>query len=210
MTTHDEMRALVAAFAAGELIDRLPAERHLRECDECRLWLQTYRAFSEMLDGHPTSEALAGFATQADRVEKDREHEIERHLENCEACRHEVELSRAAVAYASQEGEPLRRRFSVRSRLAMAAGLFAAVVGLGLVLGPRQAAESGRVEISELAIAGSRTIEAPDVLVAGESALLDGANVTLSARHVVALGEGFSVASKAALVIETQYRDDGQ
>ncbi len=223
--SHSEMNLQLADYAAGGLEPKARGrlEEHLTECADCAEWLATYRLLSSGIetDTHPSSRLIAEFALAADNVSQFERGRILDHLETCTDCAREVDLSRKAVRAARAEPawqaaadadrkRPFERlqlwaRTQVESpmRLAAAAGLILAVViGTGVLLSP---ADSGGSS-STTALHGTSVLEAGDQILMADTSVEKGADVTVRAGTVVALGEGFSVASDASLTIELEKR----
>ena len=213
MMTHENLQASLPDFAAGALSeDRcLAVEEHVTACAECREWLETYRLLETALTpvaDHPAAEELANCALFSEL-----DVELDAHLATCASCSEEIEISRAAVAFARDEGDAegtvgWSPRVSGR-QLALAAAILLAVIGTPLLTNrlSTPAAGTENYELSGKNVSGVTTIVADSSITAAEMEILSGAEVTLEAGEVVTFGEGFSVGADASLSIEIRTKD---
>ena len=136
---HREAIRHLSDLLFGELDDELRAavEEHVGGCERCRGWSETYGFLAEALRAdppaeHATSEQLAHLAVDAELltgVERDR---LSAHLDECDDCRQELEITRGALADARRPASVVRFPLPVpsaptRRRLALAASLVLAV-----------------------------------------------------------------------------------
>lgn len=202
---------------------------HVETCFACRQWIATFDllaehfASDEPIEEHPDSGLLALCSVRADeRHEPDREDLCE-HLERCSPCRSNLDLVTEAVVQArSRQGCPSWLRTTLpatpaNGARALAAGLVALFLGAGLLLtgivlrdspwhpGPRS--RTARVlpadrqirEISGTDFSGTRVVHADGGLAISRGTVKRGADVSISADGLVALGNGFRVESGGRL-----------
>lgn len=219
MRSHDQIAELLADHVAGRLADRDSAEvtQHIGACDVCAQWTETYRLIRKELrgaadpvEGHLTSEVLARLAADPQSLEEAERGSAASHLEFCDLCSHQLELSQEAIFYASR---PLLSR-KLESRhpsftgprvwLGVAAALIVVLLAGPLFLerwnlsGPAEERLSGRK------LQGTNMIRSRETISADAIEIPDGADVTFRAGKTVVLGDGFSVGSRARFVVEIQ------
>lgn len=209
--THSSTRFNELTEYAAERLDATDArelEKHLAECEECKTWLETYRLLAHGLR-HPSSPEIAEYAVTPDRVPATDRNRIRRHLDICADCARDAELTQAAATEARQENTratevppafPPARRF-VLGALAASALL---VLATGVVFVSRQSPENNSVFVDRRTLHGSTVLEAEREILIVATHIETGADITFRAGNVVALGEGFSIASDASLTIEVK------
>lgn len=203
---------------------------HAENCEDCKGWLlardllaSAYGPAQDLRAEHPGSDLLALCAIRPEEVHEPDREEVHLHLEQCETCRHELDLARSAVLHGRPSVEAPRRR-SVRtlpsvplSRTvrAIAAGLAVALLGAGLFIGgvlfsridsqkshlgrhpgPSNGIE-GTEELSGRDLEGTQVLGAERRLVVSKLTVKSGADVTFRAGESVAFGDGFRVLSGA-------------
>ena len=135
---HREAQRHLADLLAGELggDQRAAVERHLAGCEACSGWSETYGFLADALPAdpaieHATSEQLAHLAVDAELLTAVERERLATHLEDCADCRHELEITRAALADARRPASVVRFPLPAPSaatarRLALAASLILA------------------------------------------------------------------------------------
>ena len=197
-------------YAAGRLDppDRRRIESHLAGCPDCTSWLETYRVLVSVVDRrHPESERLARYALTPELLSEEQRASLGRHLEGCADCRREVELTQAAVARGREASRQtaLRRRAAALSprpsRLALAASVtLLLLTGAALLFRASSGPDNGAASAQTLQ--GTQVLEAEHEILLAATEIATGADITVRAADVVALGEGFSLAADATLTIE--------
>ena len=242
MMRHREASRQLVDLLAGDLSADRQSElaEHLEICEECRDWSETYGFLSDSLRAddeadHPSSEQLAHLAVDAESLTAPERGQLATHLEECDECRRELELSREALAAGREEPAvarlPLRLPSrAVALRLALAASM-ALALGLAFIANRSNSADHGPPAVSDAQLpgrpvagalgagqraaahgdqdrrldeedlVGTQVIEAEGVLAANSN-VQSGSDITLRAGEMVFLGDGFSIGSSANLGIE--------
>jgi hypothetical protein len=185
---------------------------HLDLCKECTDWAETYRWFSAALiksagAKHPTSDQLARYSVDFDRLVEPEQRLIEEHLDECRRCAREVGLTKSAVSGSSHAHRllgfvPLRAdAWSPIVRDVVAASLVFTMLSIFFIYQARRP-ESDVRWISETRLSGSHVIEAGVSLDVGATTIESGSDITLRAGETVALGNGFSIGKDAHFTVE--------
>lgn len=181
---------------------------HAEGCTQCQAWLETYDLFSETLGdpaaAHPSSEQLARHALGADRLTEPELDSLEGHLQECESCRNELSITKAALTHGRSGGEVVRfadwRKVAATPpmRWAAAAGiLLALAVGFAL-----QTPAADRELVGDR-LAGVQIVEA-ETSISAESVTVQSGDITFRAGEVVSFSDGFSVAQDATFRVEVK------
>lgn len=215
---HPRASGLLTEYVSGDLEPnrRREVEEHLKSCDDCHLWVATYRLLARSIrsraaeaDSHLSSDDLSTFALNPQNVDQATRERCERHLETCRDCTEEAELVAAAVSEARQRSP--RRRSSAKPRLVLSPARLAWAATLMLVIGAlvvdRWSPEAEVAHLSGEIFEGEETFKGDDVLLVDASRVNPRASVILQAERTVAIGEGFSVDSGASLTVVVDQSD---
>lgn len=200
---HEEAERYLVDLASRSLPNETVSEmqRHVQDCDECQEWLETYSlleasvAPSGAAISHPAAEQIASYALDLEEVDEP----FIAHVSGCGNCNREVRLVRASVSQA--EASPPNRESWPGSRWLVAAALSALAFGLPFWFSRSNPAGPDRT-VSSQTLYGTTTIDSNEYLMATNTRIATGADVTLRAGRIVALGDGFSVGDDASLTIE--------
>lgn len=192
--------------------------------------LQAEFGGSTQPDEHPDSALLALCVGRPEELDEPDRRELADHLSRCPACRDDLETTTAAIHAAQpREGQAFPFRppaaqspaNSLARPLVLAATVVIGVFLLAMALQwgildkdgtraraqapPQSKATMGRTDavetLSGTDLQGTQTIRAESKLAASDLAVTPGADVTLEAREVITLGDGFRVASGARLTV---------
>lgn len=219
---HEQATRLLADFVAERLDreHRALVEAHLASCEDCDSWCRIYRTLADSLATetdlesleHPSSELIAHFAVFPESLSHTEGAGIQNHLESCPDCLRQLQLSQTAVSRARRSveswREPKGRSESEPSprpiwlKLAVAAGLCLAVIGISALVYLRSSSDGAVRELSEMRLEGIQTIEADTSITAAQVEVEKGSQITFRAGERVTLGEGFSIGSDASFVVE--------
>ena len=156
------------------------------------------------------SEEIARFAAGLPDSNEAHAHRVRSHLEVCNQCAQELNITRNAIRHSRQS-----RRWRDRLRIDFPATLqpavgwslaSAAVVAILLVvpvfLRSDHSLDPGNLQITGRVLSGTQVVEARGSVLAERSQVGDEGEVTFRAGESVAFGEGFSVASGGRLQVE--------
>jgi hypothetical protein len=192
-------------------------ERHLNQCQSCLDALETYRLLADSLvadeaisgQGHPSSDELARLVVALDSPDQAASGAIRQHVRSCGECSRYLDLCATAVGQAKRQKPPVEDRSAKASksrttplRVALAAGIVGAVVGVSLLVDNTKAPGPLTRSIAKEDLVGSQVILARDSISAGAVKISGGSEITLQAGRVVALGDGFSVDRGASLIVK--------
>lgn len=143
---HDQAVLILTDYLQGRLDAgrRQAMAEHLRGCNECSELGEAYRVLAmggsgdPMTEAHPTTEEIVEFTTARDRLDDAARRRMVEHLQNCAACRDEIEMTRDAeqsamastVKYPGHAGRPSRNW----PLLALAATWLLILVGLPMLI----------------------------------------------------------------------------
>ena len=205
---HEETMQLLVDLEEGRLRgpEREEVIEHARSCDKCRDWSETFQLFSLALSpgsvSHASSELLARFASEPDRLSAPDAKALKMHLETCGSCRQGVEATREALRQARRRsGDRMDSMRFYAGRLAIAA---AAVLGIALTffMSSPGAVQPVDRSLTDDSLSGVHLIEATSSITASAVAVERDGDVTLRAGDSVVLGDGFSIGENARFTVE--------
>lgn len=212
---HEDSVRLLLDYAEGglEAEATVQMEKHLRDCDECHDWFETYEFLSQNLDcSHEVSaELLAKYAVEEDQLGETEHDIVKTHVEHCRNCREELEIIQSSLEGARQGAiwpaafARIRRMPLVAShKLAAAAVIIISVFAAGsatLILGTSWLQIDQQVQ--HRTISGERVIEGDAVVFIESTEVQALASLSVFAQDTVVFGDGFSVGSGASLIVGT-------
>lgn len=233
---HNKAKLYLADLAAGELdVDvEQGLKLHVANCQRCRHSLDTIELFVETRTwepgsgGHPESELLALYVVGPGEVYDHDHEELCAHLEQCWACRRDVESIGQAVAEArpneQKDADAPAPSFLSRPRPQqwLAAGLAALALAAAFWFGPQL---TGKIDIASVwqrpeqlpvekqqrvaeveefsgrELVGATLIQAEQNLKVTDIRVMSGANLDIRAGDRISFGQGFQVGPSARLAV---------